>query len=263
MHAHAPKSISMKPKTKQDKGDTQIIINQLELGVAPIRVVSVSPLLMNRMAEKARQELLLPKRKTSADKRSNLKHNPIEEYRSAAYRSSHPSATTALHLPSGSFTKAMASAALDIPGATKSQIQRLVRVKDLTVQVYGVPKLHMSIVRTLGMNKTPDIRTRPCFPKWAATFEVTYVMNLISSNNIVTLLQAAGFLSGVGDYRGEKGGQMGQFKVVDNEESEELFASIVANGGKEAQLEALENPEPYDAETAELYSWFEGELARR
>jgi hypothetical protein len=33
--------------------------------------------------------------------------------------------------------------------------------------------------------------------------------------------------------------------------------------GRKPQIDALKNPEPYNAETAELLSWFDVELKRR
>ena len=41
------------------------------------------------------------------------------------------------------------------------------------------------------------------------------------------------------------------------------FAEIVATGGRQAQIDALQNPSFYDQETEELYSWFETETNRR
>lgn len=248
----------MKPKQK-DKNEG-LAVTTLQVDEMQVYVIGRSPLIMNRMSEKVRQELLLPaRRKTAADKRSNLKHVPLEEFRSSIYMSNAPSAKTAVHLPSGAFSKSMAQAALDIPGATKAQVQRLVRVKDLTVDIYGIPQLYMSVVRTMGINKTPDIRTRAIFPTWAATFTVKYVSNLVSQNTIGSLLGAAGFLSGVGDFRGEKGGSFGQFDIANEKDVQE----IIKEGGREVQLAAIESPDFYDPESTELFSWFETEVALR
>ena len=69
-------------------------------------------------------------------------------------------------------------------------------------------------------------------------------------------------MSGLGDWRIEKGsGSYGGFEIVDPDDPE--FLEIVKEGGRQAQLEALENPVAYDAETEELLGWFDIEIKRR
>jgi hypothetical protein len=41
------------------------------------------------------------------------------------------------------------------------------------------------------------------------------------------------------------------------------FQEVVTTGAREAQMAAIENPECYDDESAELLSWFQDELKRR
>lgn len=260
----------MSKSTKASKGEQpniELAIQNINVRDMDVAVIGNTPLIMNRMSEKVRQELLLPgRKKTNADKKSTaaLKHDPYGEYQSGFYRSKDESALTAFHLPGGSFTKSMGTAALDIPGATKAQIQRYIRVKDLSVQVYGVPQIFMATVRTMGINRTPDIRTRPIFPEWAAVFSISYVSDFVTPNTIGTLLSSAGFLSGVGDWRSEKGGPYGQFHMVtDSDEDEDALSRLKEEGGREAQEAAFDNPVPYDDETTELLSWFEGALVTR
>ena len=56
-----------------------------------------------------------------------------------------------------------------------------------------------------------------------------------------------GLICGIGDFRQEKGaGNFGQFRVAN--EGDPQFARIKAEGGREAQDDALEAAEPYDEE---------------
>jgi len=49
-------------------------------------LIGRTPLIHNRLAEKARRELLLPRgRLTAADKAGNLKHDPLNEFRSSIH----------------------------------------------------------------------------------------------------------------------------------------------------------------------------------
>lgn len=226
-------------------------------------IVGTSPIILNRMSEKAKHELLLPRgRKNAAERATTLKHKPVEEYRASAYRLPDPNAPTYLAHLSTAFKGSLRTAALDMPGAKKAQIGRLTYIAGDYVGIYGIPKLLMSVTRSADINKTPDIRTRAIVPHWACRIVVTYVQPLIKAQAVANLLAAAGLTIGVGDWRPEKGaGSYGQFRIADQNDPE--FLDIVATGGRKAQIDAIETPVCYDEETAELLSWYDEEVGRR
>ena len=226
-------------------------------------IVGTSPLILNRMSEKAKRELLLPRgRKSAIERATTLKHNPVEEYRASAYTLSDASAPTFLAMLSTSFKGALRTAALDMPGAKKSQIGRLTYIQGEMVNIYGVPRLFMSVTRSADINKTPDVRTRAIVPHWACRIVVTFVQPLMRAQAVANLLAAAGITIGVGDWRPEKGaGSYGQFRLADADDAE--FLSILKGGGRAAQIEAIETPICYDDESASLLSWFDEEMTSR
>ena len=246
----------------KEKG-TEVVIQAVQTGVLDVHVLGTQPLILNRMSEKAWRELLLPAPpKNRASKAATLKHMPIEEYRASVYRSKHAGDETALLLPVQCFKNAALTAALDTPGSSKAQMGRLLWVRERFVPIYGVPQLSMMIVRMANAAKTPDVRTRAILPQWAARFTIEYVRPMLSAGSVMNLLAAGGLIAGVGDFRQEKGkGSFGQFVIVDPDDAR--YAEVVANGKRDAQLAALEAPECYDEETAELLSWYDEELARR
>lgn len=248
---------------KNTPADEITDILKVTTGTFECCIVGTSPLILNRMSEKAKHELLMPKgRKTAVEKATMLKHQPYDEYRASAYTLKDDKAPTFLAMLSTSFKGALRSAALDMPGAKKAQIGRLTYIAGDYVGVYGVPKLFMAIVRSADMNKTPDVRTRAIVPQWACRVEVTFVQPLIRAQAVANLLAAAGLTIGVGDGRPEKGAMSyGQFRIADKNDPE--FLSILKSGGRKAQIEGIEHPVCYDDETTELLSWFDDELARR
>jgi hypothetical protein len=227
-------------------------------------LVGLSPLIYNAVSEKSRRELLLPSgRKNSAARAHSLKHNPIEEYRNSVYRYDHDELAARLCFPAAAFKRALATAALDIPGATKSAVGRLSWVVGDKVPIYGVPQLHMGVVRSADMGNTPDIRTRAILPQWACTIKVNFVAPQLTDRNVTRLLGAAGILCGIGDFRQEKGaGSYGQFRIADGPEDPE-FVEIVQAGSRKDQDAALLRPKSYDAETESLFSWVTEEIGRR
>jgi hypothetical protein len=238
-------------------------IIEVQREILSVCVLGTTPIILNRMSEKAKRELLMPKgRKTAVEKATSLKHKPLEEYRASAYTLKSPDQPTYLAILSTAFKGAMGAAAIDLPGTKKAQIGRLTYVNGEHVGIYGIPQLFMSTVRSADMNKTPDIRTRAIVRDWAATLSVSYIKPLMRSQAVGNLLAAAGMTIGVGDWRSEKGkGNFGQFEIVDRDDPR--YRAILETGGREAQIAAIETPTCYDDETTELLTWFDEELGKR
>src|SRR5262245_12142908 len=146
---------------KGKEKDVQVIeIQRLETGTTELCLLGKN-LLMNRMPKKAWEQLLLPPRQVNRRARqATLKHNPPEEFRDAIYKCRDDKAPTYIHMPDGSIKRAISQAAIDIPGATKAEIGRLVQVITPTIHIWGRPYLHMGIVRMANVGRTPDVRTR-------------------------------------------------------------------------------------------------------
>lgn len=240
-----------------------ISVIELDTGEVTAYIIGTSPLIFNRMAEKAKRDLLLPfGRKTAADKAQQLKHDPLAEFRASVYRNSGDSHPTRLKFPAPGFKGVLETAALEVPGAKKAQIGRLTWVTGTHVHIYGVPQLLMSVVRSADMNKTPDIRTRAILQEWCCEVTLNYVRPTLTMQAVANLLAAGGLLCGIGDFRQEKGaGNYGQFRLA--QEGDEDFARIMAFGSRDAQDAALAAADPYDEETAELLIWYTAEIERR
>lgn len=222
-----------------------------------------SPIILNTMSQKAKQELLGPKgRKTAAEKAMSLKHDPVQEFRDSINYARLPDAPTLItHLPSA-FKRSMMGAALDIPGAKKAQIGRLVYVENPEVYIYGIPELMMSVTRSADINKTPDVRTRAIIPVWCAVIDVCYTEPMLKGETVSKLLAAGGIMQGVGDWRPEKGsGNYGRYRLAEADDPQVKL--IMETGGREAQRAAIDNPTTFDSETESLLDWFSVEMRRR
>lgn len=243
---------------KKDTGEVSIL--EVRTGEIRFCILGRTPLILSRMSEKAKHELLFPKgRKSASEKAASLKHNPYDEYRSSPYTLDE--GPTYLAGLATWFKQAMRGAAVDIPGSSKAQIGRLIWVGGEKIALYGLPKLFMSITRSADMNRTPDVRTRCIVPQWAMFIDVAYVMPLMKEQVVVNLLAAAGVMQGVGDWRPQKGsGTYGQFEVVAIDDKR--FQKIISEGSRAAQHEAITTPVCYDSDTAELLGWFDTETKR-
>ena len=242
---------------------SEIAVLPISQGQVTFAVVGTMPLIFNRMAEKAKRDLLLPKgRKTDVEKATTLKHDPVREYRDSVYRYKSDEFATRLKIPAPAFKGVMTTAALRIPGAKKTEIGQLTWVVGEHVELFGLPRLRMDVVRSADMARTPDIRTRACVSRWACMVTVNFVQPNLTAQTIGNLMAGGGLVSGIGDFRQEKGkGSFGQFRLVDLDDAE--LQNIIQNGGREAQDAALEHYQCYDDDTEELLDWYHDEVGRR
>jgi len=245
---------------KQQSDSTEVHIVNVERGRVTFHLIGTAPLLHNCLNNKARQELLLPSgRKTEAERKTTLKHQPLEEFRSSIYFNHRPEGPTLVQHLSSAFRGAMRSAALDLPGVTKAEIGRLLWVDGDRVDIYGHPQIDMRIVRQAGMNRTPDVRTRCIMPEWACAITVSFTKPQLKEQAVANLITAAGLYIGIGDYRNEKGaGNYGLFRVCADKDPDYVR---IRKAGRKVQEAAMKTPEPFNEETAELLTWFEGAVA--
>lgn len=251
-------------KTGAADAPQYIEIDKVGTETIRVRVIGTSPLICNRLAEKARQELLLPSaKKNSADKQASLKHIPIDEFRSSIHRMNDESPTL-LGMPTTAFKGAIRTAAMDLPGTSKAQIGRLVWIPNEYVSIWGVPEVFVAMVRQKDMNRTPDVRTRAIVRHWVAEYDVRFVSPILKAQGVYNLIAASGVYIGVGDFRQEKGaGSFGSFELVSGAAAERQFAKIQKECGRKAQIAAMQEATPYDAESAELLRWWTAEVPKR
>jgi hypothetical protein len=248
-----------KPKT------TEIEVAVLRQEEVTYCLLGITPFYCNRVAEKARRELLMPRgRMTTAQKAQNLKHDPPAEYRNSPYlrKNSTPGPTRILML-STAVKGAIAQATVDMPtDVARAQINRLTYVVNDFIPIWGIPQLNMAIVRSADQARTPDIRTRARIEHWASRVTIRYTLPMLNSQSVGTLLSASGMIIGIGDFRQEKGkGNNGLYEIVD--QNDPRYLAVIASGGTEQQDAAFANVECSDSETEELLLWFEEERTRR
>lgn len=231
-------------------------------------IKGTSPFVFNAIPEKARQQLLVGGRKASkAELGVRLKHDPTSEFRSSVYRFKDNTHQTRLWFPANAPKLAMATMALDLgpaaPGLTKSVVGRLVRCLGTEMPIFGIPELFMTMVKTAGMNRVPDARTRAMVKYWCAPVEVAWPESVIPFQSLANLLGNSGSYIGLGDGRQEKGKlSYGSFEVVNEDDPDVQI--LINSAGRDAQDAALANPQFATAESEEMYRiWQEGVDARQ
>tara|TARA_R110001599_G_scaffold51324_1_gene144230 strand:+ start:2734 stop:3501 length:768 start_codon:yes stop_codon:yes gene_type:complete len=239
-------------------------IHTVKQGRIKLRMIGQTPMYFNSMGAKAWRDLLVGAGKKTAAEKKELKHNPEQEFRESVYTKK--TGDTLLCFPAAGVKGAMATAALETAGITKTSVQRLIFLPESHVQVWGKPYLKMDIVRSADMNKTPDVRSRAYLPNWCAEVDIKFVTPTLSAMAISSLLMNAGIIVGLGDFRQEKGrGSYGTFSVTGSEDmgDHQALWDDITQEGREVQEMAMEYPECADEQTAELMQFLQEERLRR
>lgn len=242
---------------------SHVEVKELPVSEIDVCVVGITPTVCNRMNNKGVGQVWFPKGKpNAAEKASNLKHDPIAEFRESPYTLRDPHAPTYLCHLGSMFKQAMMTAALRVPGLKKTEVGQLLDVLDNRISVYGEPTIHPAVVRSADINHTPDVRTRCTIPKWACSFTIQVVGESIREKQVIALLSTAGKVCGVGDWRQEKGsGNYGKFRVTGPNDPE--FLDITKTWTRKPQIVAMGAPRPFDTESEEMLEWFFNEAKER
>jgi len=215
-------------------------------------------LYLQRMGIKAKQQLLLGGQRKSSSDKLTIKHHPELEFVDSMHLRQGEFAGTQILFPAGAIKSAMATAALVVDGVTKTDVQRLIRIGQAFVPIYGIPSLRMDVCRTAGIGNTPDVRTRAFLEEWATEVTISYFRPAMSAKSVMALLNNAGIMCGIGDFRQEKGkGCYGTWVVEKDGAVPEHLLDV------DAQAEAIKECSPYDDETKRLLDAYHQEVANR
>lgn len=169
-----------------------------------LRLSGTSPLIVHKWSEKAKKQMLDKQMKRATQ--GKAAKDPEQDYRESLYIRDDGS----YGFPAVAF-KAAAVRAGTYCDMKMIFLRGAFHVEGDLVLIEGVPEPREDMVR-VGMG-TADIRYRPQFPKWATELEITYNSRALAAEQIIQLFEIAGFAVGVGEWRPEKDGQFGRFRV--------------------------------------------------
>jgi hypothetical protein len=193
------------PKAKKAEQMIGINIPQIAIQHLKVKVVGDSPLITHAWNPKAIQQIKDKQgRKATTGKEAR---DPQADYEAAFYRTDDGKPA----MRSIAFKDAMVSACRDADYKMTEARGRF-HVEGELVEIIGEPRFREDMVR-VGMG-TADIRYRPEFVEWSTTLPITYNSTRVSPEQIINLLNVAGFGVGVGEWRPEKNGQYGRFHVA-------------------------------------------------
>lgn len=213
------------------KKTTEVLeIRPIEIQKVKLRIVGDTPLIMHAWSEKAKRMMLEAQMGLAKGKKKEPK-NPVEDFiRSMYWLTDMPeemaeeafseaiSNGARFGFPVTAFKQAAISAAYRMGWAKDKVSLRGAFFIDSDengmIEIHSdAPKMREDMVK-VGMG-TADIRYRGEFANWYADMTISYNMNgNYSLENIMNIINAGGYICGVGEWRPEKDGQYGQFHVA-------------------------------------------------
>ncbi len=188
-----------------------IEIHRIDAETIQVPIVGTSPLIVHRFSEKAKRMMLDNMQGRKSPKESK---DPEAEYQAAFYRLK----DGAFGVPVIAFKAATVGGARFYSGITMTALKQYLFFRGELgadgqglARVVGEPHMREDVVR---VNRGgADLRYRPEFPEWSTTIEVVYVKSALTRASVLSLIDAGGMGVGVGEWRPEKDGDFGTYRV--------------------------------------------------
>lgn len=116
-------------------------------------------------------------------------------------------------IPPTAIKKAMLTASTQVKGFFKTALRAMLFVQGNSLPItYKEMVPRMDITRLSGIGRKPDVRFRPAFVDWHCRLTIQF-SDSISVETVLDLLKRAGSV-GVGEWRPEKDGNFGTFRII-------------------------------------------------
>lgn len=211
-------------------------VKPVELATAVIRIDGITPLIEHCWSEKAKKEMLDKQMGTQDKSKKRDLKNPIEDFIRSMYwitpmptefteeafekaisegaRFGFPVTGIKQAAISGAYRKAWVDSKMALRGAFFIEPDAIAHDGTEVVEIFSdTPVMREDNVK-VGMG-TADLRYRGEFRNWYANLKIQYDVNgQYSINDLTNYINAAGFVCGIGEWRPERDGQSGMFRVA-------------------------------------------------
>ena len=207
-HAEPVKTQSWSDDENREAKSKAHLLSMPKLDVRHIhlKIIGDAPLICNRWSEKAKKQML-DKQMGTATAGKEFKV-PEADFEASLYKI--PGG--GYGFPAIAFKNAAVSACTSLgKSITKVAARQAFHVVGELVPIVGEPVPREDMVR-VGMG-TADIRYRAEFKAWSCKIVIRYNARVLSDEQIVNLVNTAGFAVGIGEWRPERDGQYGLFHV--------------------------------------------------
>jgi hypothetical protein len=192
--------------------DTDVIeISAIPAETIRVPIIGTAPLIIHRFAEKAKRAML-----DAMQGRQSVKEpkDPKAEYEAAFHRlkDGRPG------FPVLGFKAATVGGARFYAKVTMTGLKQCLFFSGepgmdgtLLAPIEGEPHMREDAVTINRSGR--DLRYRPEFPEWSTMLDVTYVTSMLTRGSVLSLIDAGGMGVGVGEWRPERDGAFGTYRI--------------------------------------------------
>lgn len=211
-----------------------ISIPKLRVRTIEVKIVSKSPLIVHAWSEKAVRMMLDKQMGVSSAGRQ--KKNPVEDFKGSLYYLPNKAG---FGIPAPAFKAAMVGAANDVD-MVMTEVRRAIHVSSYYVPIIADPlpeelwseddreyAKQIKFEHSFGCSMrrdmvrldsgVADVRFRGSWPVWKCALQIEYNEAVVSAEQVVNLVNAAGYGSGVCEWRPSspknRSGEFGRFEV--------------------------------------------------
>lgn len=188
-----------------------IEIPRLNLATVQVCLIGDSPLICHAWSHKSKEQMLAKQMKKG--RQAKEAKDPERDFQESLYKLP----AGGFGFPAVAFKAAMVSACRFVENMKMTEARGAFHILGELIPIDGTPTPREDMVR-IAMG-TADIRHRGEFKKWRAVLDISYNQSAISAEQIVNLLNVAGFGVGVGEWRPERDGSYGRFHVATETEA--------------------------------------------
>lgn len=196
----------------------QIVIDRIAAETLAVPILGTSPLIVHRFSEKAKRRMLDDMQGRKSPKQPK---DPQAEYEAARYLFE----DGGTGFPVIAFKAATVGGARFYQSVTMRELKQFLFMRGETgvdgqalARIVGDHRMREDVVR-IGRGGT-DLRYRPEYPIWRTTLTVTYVTSALTRSSVLSLIDAGGMGVGVGEWRPERDGDFGTYRIDPDREVE-------------------------------------------
>lgn len=170
-----------------------------------VTIKGTSPLLMHAISPEAMLQMMKRSRKTTEQ------YDPKVEAEQAAYKTK----AGELMIPARCLKASLVNASSWYKMGKKSAKQYFggsIFIQPLEIPL-GTKKYEIDL-RTVVIQRNRIVRARPRIDKWQVTFNIIYNDKVLEPNLIKQVLEESGIRIGLLDFRPQRGGDCGQFEIL-------------------------------------------------
>lgn len=185
---------------------TTIVIPPIKLGLVQVTIRGRSPLIVKGWTEKVRQTLR--DKHSKAPKEARPKRDPQAEFEAAKYKDAEGRDC----ILAAAIKHSIVGSARNLDGVKMTELRQQIFVLGERIPIeYDECECREDMVRV--SNGNPDLRYRPMYTNWRATFVIEWHADALSLEQVLSLLQTAGFSVGIHEWRPSRGGEFGRFEL--------------------------------------------------